>query len=81
MRDRYGRDVFRRFFEAIVEMCIAAGLVWGRELSIDSTDVAANASIDSLQSRFAVEAHLTRLFDMERHDWPGMDESGAYQLC
>ena len=62
IRERSGLAVFRRFFEAVVEQCIAAGLVWGRELFIDSTDVAANASIDSLQPRFAVEAHRTRLF-------------------
>jgi hypothetical protein len=55
-------DVFRRFFEAIVAQCIAAGLVWGQELSVDATKVAANADLDSLQPRFAVEAHLTRLF-------------------
>jgi transposase len=29
IRERYGREVFRRFFEAIVEQCISAGLVWG----------------------------------------------------
>jgi transposase len=63
IRERFGLEVFRRFFEAIVEQCIAAGLVWGKELYVDSTDVAANASIASLQPRFAVEAHLTRLFD------------------
>jgi len=63
LRERYGLDVFRRFFDVIVEQCNAAGLVWGKELYIDSTDVAANASIDALQPRFAVEAHLTRLFD------------------
>jgi len=68
LRERYGLEVFRRFFEAIVEQCIAAGLVWGRELYIDSTDVAANASIDSLQPRFAVEAHLARLFDEDSDD-------------
>src|SRR6476646_7250704 len=49
IRERYGLEVFRRFFEAVVEQCIAAGLVWGNELDIDSTDVAANASIESLQ--------------------------------
>ena len=43
IRERYGLEVFRRFFEAIVEQCIAAGLVWGKELYIDSTKVAANA--------------------------------------
>ena len=32
IRTRYGIEVFRRFFEAIVEQCQQAGLVWGREL-------------------------------------------------
>jgi IS5 family transposase len=62
IRERYGLAVFRRFFEAVVEHCLTAGLVWGTELFIDSTDVDANASIDSLQPRFAVEAHIARLF-------------------
>ena len=29
IRERYGLDVFRRFFETIVEQCIAVGSVWG----------------------------------------------------
>lgn len=28
-RERYGLEVFWRFFEAIVKQCQAAGLVWG----------------------------------------------------
>jgi transposase len=75
LRERYGLAVFQRFFEAVVEQCVAAGLVWGKELYIDSTDVAANASIDSLQPRFAVEAHLARLFD-EDIDGDGDDTGG-----
>src|SRR5258706_5559762 len=35
IRERYGVEVFRRFFEAIVEQCQAAGLVWGTELYFD----------------------------------------------
>jgi transposase len=68
IRLRYGLDVFRRFFEAIVEQCQKAKLVWGKELSIDSTQVHANADLDSLTPRFAVEAreaiqeHLRALF-------------------
>jgi transposase len=62
LRDRYGLEVFRRFFDAIVEQCIAARLVWGQELFIDSTKVEANAALDSLHPRFAVEAHLAQLF-------------------
>jgi transposase len=56
IRARYGLEVFRRFFEAIVEQCQQAGLVWGRELYFDATQVHANAALDSLTARFAVEA-------------------------
>ena len=62
IRERYGLDVFRRFFDRIVEQCIAAGLVWGQEFYLDATRVQANAATDSLQPRFAIEAHLARLF-------------------
>ena len=62
IRERYGVEVFRRFFEKIVELCQQAGLVWGKELYFDGTKVQANASADSLKPRFAVEAHLATLF-------------------
>src|SRR3954471_11450037 len=29
IRDRYGLDRFRRFFEAVTAQCVAVGLVWG----------------------------------------------------
>ncbi len=60
IRECYGVEVFRRFFDA-----------WGRELYIDSTQVNANADLDSLTPRFAVEAraalqtHLAALFSDE----------------
>src|SRR5215210_3556599 len=62
IRQRYGLAAFRRFFEMIVEQCRAAGLVWGKELYFDATQVDANAALDSNRPRFAVEAHLTALF-------------------
>jgi transposase len=71
IRERYGVDVFRRFFDTIVEQCQQAKLVWGKELYIDSTQVNANADLDSLTPRFAVEArealqhHLSALFAQE----------------
>ena len=71
IRTRYGLDIFRRFFDAIVEQCQQAGLVWGRELYFDATHVLANASLDSLTPRFAAEArtalqdHLAGLFPDE----------------
>lgn len=65
IRTRYGLAVFRRFFEAVVEQCQHAKLVWGRELYFDATKVEANASMESVHTRFAVEAHLSRLFGPE----------------
>ncbi len=71
IRERYGVDIFRRFFDAIVEQCQQEKLVWGKELYIDSTQVNANADLDSLTPRFAVEArvaiqsHLAVLFAEE----------------
>jgi transposase len=46
--------LFQRFFEAIVDQCQQAGLVWGKELFVDATKVNANASLDSVKPRFAV---------------------------
>jgi len=65
IRERYGVEVFRRFFEQIVEQCQQEGLVWGKELYLDATKVEANASLASLKPRFAVEAHLHHLFPPE----------------
>jgi transposase len=68
IRTRYGLSVFRRFFETVVEQCRQAKLIWGKELYIDATKVNANADLDSLVPRFAVEAreafqaHLAALF-------------------
>jgi hypothetical protein len=73
IRERYGVEVFRRFFEAIVDQCQQAGLVWGKELYVDATEMEANASMDSVKPRFAVEAHLSTLFDMPAEE-PGDEE-------
>jgi transposase len=58
IRERYGLEVFRRFFEKIVEMCVEAGLVKGEELFFDATKVEANASLESMRSRSLVERRL-----------------------
>jgi transposase len=64
IRQRLGIDVFQRFFEQIVDLCQEAGLVWGRELFVDATKVAANADVDSLIPRFYHDAktHVADLF-------------------
>ncbi len=63
IRERFGLEVFRRFFERIVEECFEAGLVRGGELFFDSTKVEADAAVDSLAPRWFVEAHLSKLFE------------------
>jgi transposase len=82
IRTRYGVEVFRRFFEAIVEQCQQAGLVWGRELYIDGTKVQANASKDSLKPRFYVEAHLDSLFGEAREETAeSVEQESNQQTC
>ena len=56
IRDRFGLEVFQRFFEQIVELCIEAGLVWGKELYFDGTLVHANADYDKQVPRFFHQA-------------------------
>ncbi|MDP9312009.1 MAG: IS1182 family transposase [Chloroflexota bacterium] len=68
IRDRYGVTIFRCFFDAIVDRCQQAGLVWGKELYFDATQVEANADYDRMQPRFyveAVNAHLADLFPQD----------------
>jgi hypothetical protein len=62
IRERYGLEIFRLFFDEIVERCVETGLVWGRELYFDATKVEANASLESMKTRFAVDEHLCNLF-------------------
>jgi transposase len=73
-RERFGLSVFRRFFERVVEECVEAGLVRGEEMYFDATKVDANASLDSIAPRFAVEEHLGGLFEQEPQ---GEQDGGA----
>jgi transposase len=74
IRDRYGLEVFGRFFERIVEVCVEVGLVWGQEFYFDATKVEANASLESITPRFAVEQHLYDLFEEDPQE---EDPNGA----
>lgn len=49
-RTRWGPEIFERLFTRTVEQCVAAGLVNGQLLHIDSTIVAADAAKDSVAS-------------------------------
>jgi transposase len=75
IRERYGLEIFRCFFERIVELCVEAGLVWGKELYFDATKVEANASLDSMRSRslmeHGLEEHLAGIFPEEEQPQEG----------
>jgi hypothetical protein len=62
IRERYGLPIFRHFFKQVVELCAEAGLVRGEVFFFDSTKVEANAAVDALAPRWAVEAHLGGIF-------------------
>src|SRR4051794_37850386 len=85
IRSRLGLPVFRRFFEAITEQCVKAGLVRGDELIFDATKVRANAAMDSLIPRLHLltEARLaqfepaeppTTLWEQNKARWDLLDE-------
>src|SRR3954449_2753919 len=78
IRQRYGLEVFHRFFETVVEQSLATGLVWGKELYFDATKVEANASLDSVAPRFAVEAHLGELFTSAARPEDGDEAEDGY---
>ena len=80
-RERFGVQVFRRFFEEIVDRCVEAGLVWGEELFFDSTKVRADADVDSLHSRAIVENHLEGLFGRADEAEAGEDTKPAETLA
>src|SRR5918994_5705246 len=77
IRDRYGLETFRRFFEEITERCAKAGLVWGEELYFDATKIEANASLESIVPRFAVEQHLQDLFEEDPQEDPAALDDAA----
>jgi transposase len=81
IRARLGVEVFRRFFDHVVELCRAAGLVWGRELFFDATRVRADADVDSVVPRLGrvVGEHIEALFPEggDASDQPDVTAAGA----
>ena len=53
IRQRWGRDKFRKIFQKTVKMCIDAGLVSGETVHIDSTLIRADVSWESLTTQYA----------------------------
>jgi transposase len=58
-RRRWGLALFEEFFARILEQCMAAGLVDGETVHLDSSLIAGDVSVDSLRPAFAVLARQT----------------------
>ncbi len=69
-RSRWGTEVFEGFFMNILEQCIAAGLVDGETIYIDSSTIDANADIDKIrpQLRKVTEELAGRIEDVYEDD-------------
>lgn len=57
-RARWGVNVFQSFFERIVSQCALAGLVDGTKLFMDSSDVRADASNNSVVNQHDIKRYL-----------------------
>lgn len=79
IRDRFGIDVFRPFFEVVLGRCKEAGLLVGRALYANGTLVEANADRDKMVPRCAVEADLQQLGEL-RAPSPARSRSGVTRL-
>ncbi len=44
-----GSDVFTRLFDEVLKSCVSAGIVSGRHVSVDGTQIRANASMRSME--------------------------------
>ena len=59
-RMRWGVEAFKGFFEQIVSQCVAAGLVDGKKLFVDSSLIEANASNNSVVDTHRLKKYLQR---------------------
>jgi len=55
-RRRWGLEIFEEFFQVVLQQCMAAGLVDGETVHIDSSLIQGNVSADSMRPAFAVLA-------------------------
>ncbi len=77
-RVRWGVEAFKRFFERIVRECVAAGLVDGKKLFIDTSLIEANASNNSVVDTQGLEKYLKRGYQELEHrlEEVGEDKNG-----
>lgn len=54
-RQLYGQEVFKELFKEVLKQCIEKGMVAGRRQAVDSVQVIANASMESLTQKELLE--------------------------
>jgi transposase len=81
-RSRWGTAAFKQFFERIVCQCVAAGLVDGAKIFMDSSLIQADASNHSILALDSLESQLNRHYqELEaRLEDLGEDGKGKGQL-
>jgi transposase len=81
-RSRWGTATFRRFFEKIVCQCVAAGLVDGSKIFMDSSLIQADASNNSIIALNSLKSRLHRHYqELEaRLEEPAADRKGNGKL-
>jgi len=61
-RARWGKDIFKSFFERIVFQCVEAGLVDGKKIFVDSSLIEANASLKSIIDTKSLKRHFNKRY-------------------
>src|SRR5436190_11485313 len=54
-RQLYGQEVFKQLFRDVLKQCIEKGMVAGARQAIDSVQIKANASLDTLKEKEILE--------------------------
>src|SRR5450756_1318174 len=69
-RQRMPIDVFDRVFSQVLDVCQSRGLLKGRAIGIDSTQIDANASMDSLKHKELGCTYEEYMLAVRRQDMP-----------
>lgn len=76
-RQRMPEEVFEQVFRRVLDQCQAAGLLRGRAVGTDSTQIDANASLDSLKHRTLGRTYEEHVLALRRQDQPDASVSAA----
>lgn len=76
-RQRLPEEVFDQVFRKVLDQCQAAGLLKGRAVGTDSTEIDANASMDSLKHKTLGCTYEEYVLALRRQDQPDANRDDA----